>query len=110
MLPEEVNKITLADWKDSAASHVRQQQLIDKKQFVSDSKLVFGGTIQKLVCSNTNMSNGKRAQMLWDERGGKETVRSAFCRKRQAAQNAMKIAFRGEWEKGGGHNPHSKTN
>ena len=95
MLPEEVNKTTLADWKDSAASHVRQQ-LFDKKQFVTDNELVFGGTIQVLVCSDTNMIKGKWAQMFLDEKGGKETARNTFPRKMQAAQKAMKIAFRGE--------------
>lgn len=95
MLPEHVSKHTLADWKDSAASYVRQQ-LFDKKQFVTDKELMFGGTIQELVCSDINISDGKRAQIFWDEKGGKETVRNTFRRKRQAAQNAMKIAFRGK--------------
>jgi hypothetical protein len=109
MLPEEVNKSTLADWKESAASYVRQQ-LFDKKQFVTDNELAFGGTIQVLACSDINTSNGKRAQIFWDEKGGKETVRNTFRRKRQAAQNAMKIAFRGEWEAGGGQKSNTKTN
>jgi serine/threonine-protein kinase RIO1 len=95
LLPEQLNKQTLADWKDSAASYVRLQ-LFDKKQFVTDNELVFGGTIQKLVCSDINISDGKKAQLFWDEKGGKETVRSMFRKKRQAAQNAMKLAFRGE--------------
>jgi serine/threonine-protein kinase RIO1 len=95
MLPEQVNKHTLADWKDSAATFVRQQ-LFDKKQFVTDKELMFGGTIQELVCTDINISDGKRAQIFWDERGGKETVRNTFRTKRQAAQNAMKLAFRGK--------------
>ena len=94
-LPEQVNKHTLADWKDSAAAYVRQQ-MFDKKQFVTDKELMFGGAVQILVCSDINMSDGKRAQIFWDEKGGKETVRNTFRRKRQAAQNAMKLAFRGE--------------
>ena len=94
-LPEQINKHTLADWKDSAASYVRQQ-LFDKKQFVEDQELMFGGTIQELVCTDINISDGKRAQLFWDERGGKDTVRNTFRRKRQAAQNAMKLAFRGK--------------
>ena len=94
-LPEQINKHTLADWKDSAASYGRQQ-LFDKKQFVEDKELMFGGTIQELVCTDINISDGKRAQIFWDERGGKETVRNTFRRKRQAAQNAMKLAFRGK--------------
>jgi hypothetical protein len=95
MLPEHVSKHTLADWKDSAATYVRQH-LFDKKQFVTDKELLFGGTIQVLVCSDINISNEKRAQIFWDEKGGKETVRNTFRRKRQAAQNAMKLAFRGK--------------
>ena len=94
-LPVQVNKHTLADWKDSAASYVRQQ-LFDKKQFVTDKELMFGGTIQVLVCTDINISDEKRAKLFWDERGGKETVRNTFRRKRQAAQNAMKLAFRGK--------------
>lgn len=98
VLPEEVCKRTLDDWKDSAASYVRLH-LFDKKQFVSDVELKFGSTIQKLVCSDINISEGRRAQLFWDEKGGKETVRNTFRRKRQAAQNAMKIAFRGKCDR-----------
>jgi serine/threonine-protein kinase RIO1 len=94
-LPEQVNKHTLADWKDSAATFVRQQ-LFDKKQSVTDKELMFGGTIQELVCTDISISDGKRAQIFWDEKGGKETVRNTIRRKRQAAQNAMKLAFRGK--------------
>lgn len=93
-LPEQASKQTLADWKDSAAQYVRQQ-LFDKKQFVTDEELAFGGNIQKLVCADINVSSDERALQFWNERGGKETVRNTFRRKRQAAQNAMKIAFRG---------------
>ena len=58
MLPEQVNKHTLADWKDSAATFVRQQ-LFDKKQFVTDKELMFGGTIQELVYTDINISEKK---------------------------------------------------
>jgi hypothetical protein len=34
--------------------------------------------------------------VFWEEKGGKESVRNTFRRKRQAAQNAMKLAFRGK--------------
>ena len=98
VLPEEVCKHTLDDWKDSAASYVRQH-LFDKKQFVSDVEIKFGSTIQKLVCSDINISEGRRAQLFWDEKGGKEMVRNFFRRKRQSAQNAMKIAFRGKCDR-----------
>jgi serine/threonine-protein kinase RIO1 len=95
LLPEHLNKHTLADWKDSAASYVRQQ-LFDKKQFITDMELMFGGTIQKLVCSDINICDGRKAQIFWNEKGGRETVRSTFRKKRQSAQNSMKLAFRGK--------------
>jgi hypothetical protein len=59
-LPEAVCKQTLADWNDSAALYIRQQ-LFDKKQFVTDDGLIFGATIQKLVCSHINI-RGKKEQ------------------------------------------------
>jgi hypothetical protein len=83
-------------WKDSAAEYVRAG-LFDKKQFVTDEELVMGGSIQKLVCTYINICGGERARaFFWEEKGGKESVRNTFCRKRQAAQNAMKLAFRGK--------------
>jgi hypothetical protein len=94
-IPQEVCKETVDDWKDSAAEYVRSD-LFDKKQFVSDSDLKMGGNIQKLVCQNINIAGKTRARIFWDEKGGKETVRNTFRRKRQSAQNAMKIAFRGK--------------
>jgi hypothetical protein len=94
-LPEELCKHTIDDWKDSAALYVRQK-LFDKKQFVTDDELVMGGNIQKLVCEYINLSGGERARLFWEERGGMETIRNTFRRKRQAAQNAMKLAFRGK--------------
>jgi hypothetical protein len=84
-LPQEVCKQTLDYWKDSAAEYVRAE-LFDKKQFV----------IQKLVCTYINICGGERARVFWEEKGGKESVRNTFRRKRQAAQNAMKLAFRGK--------------
>ena len=95
-LPEEVSKDTLADWNDSAAEYVRSG-LFEKKQFVDDEELVMGGIIQQLVCTHIHISGVGRARMYWDENGGKETVRNTFRRKRQTAQNAMKLAFRGKW-------------
>jgi hypothetical protein len=71
--------------------------LSDKKQFVTDEELVLmGGSIQKLVCAYINICGGERARVLWEEKGGKESVRNTFCRKRQAAQKATKLAFRGK--------------
>jgi hypothetical protein len=92
---QEVCKETLDDWKDSAAEYIRSELFV-KKQFVRDSDLVFGGNIQKLVCISLNIAGETRARIFWDDKGGKETVRNTFRRKRQSAQNAMKLAFRGK--------------
>ncbi len=94
-LPQEVCKQTLDDWKDSAAAHVRAE-LFDKKQFITDEEIGIGGSIQKLVCAYINISGAERASSFWEDKGGKETVWNTFRRKRQAAQNAMKLAFRGK--------------
>jgi hypothetical protein len=40
--------------------------------------------------------DGERARVFWEEKGGKGSVQNAFHRKRQAAQNAMKLAFKGK--------------
>jgi hypothetical protein len=54
VLVEGVDKHILADWKDSAALFVRQE-LFNKKQFVSDEELVYGGKLQKYVCERTSI-------------------------------------------------------
>ena len=96
-LSQEVSKTTLDDWHDSAAEYVRQQ-VFDKKQFVDDGDLIMGHQIQMLVCANLHIRGVERAKQYWDEKGGKETVRNTFRRKRQAAQQAMKLAFRGTYQ------------
>ena len=88
-------KQTLADWKDATADYVRTQ-LFDKKQFVSDEDLVMGGNIQKLVSFELHISGKERQRLFWEDQGGMTTVRETVRKKRQAAQNAMKLAFRGE--------------
>ena len=95
MLPQEISKNTLEDWHDSAAEYVRTE-LLKKKQFVDDEELLTGGTIQKLVCMHINISGKERARVYWEENGGKQIVRNTFRKKRQSAQNAMKLAFRGK--------------
>jgi hypothetical protein len=47
------------------------------------------------VGTSFNICGGKRARVFCEEKGGKESVWNTFCRKCQAAQNAMKLAFRG---------------
>jgi hypothetical protein len=54
-----------------------------------------GGSFQKLVCNDITICGGEHAIVPWEEKGGKETIRNTFCRKWQAAQNAMKLMFRG---------------
>ena len=95
-LPEEVSKITLADWHDSASEYIRSE-LFNKKQFADDQELMMGGRIQQLVCENIHICGLGRARKYWDEMGGKERVRRAFRQKRQTAQNAMKLAFAGKY-------------
>ena len=95
-LPQEVSKQTADDWKDSAAEYVRSD-LFSHKQFVFDEDLVLNGRIQKLVCNGINIAGVDRARLFWEEKGGKVIVRNTFRRKRQAAQNAMKLAFRGKF-------------
>jgi hypothetical protein len=94
-LPQGLCKQTLANWKDATADYVRTK-LFDKKQFVSDEDLVMGGHIQKLVSFELHISGIERQRLFWEEQGGMTTVRNTVCKKRQAAQNAMKLAFQGK--------------
>jgi hypothetical protein len=95
-LPVCMDDSTIQDWKESAADCVRTQ-LFPKKQFLaSDAELDMGGSIQRHVTRHINLANTTRMRIFWDERGGRETVRNTFRRKRQTAQNAMKMAFKGE--------------
>jgi hypothetical protein len=71
---------------------------LTKKQFITDEEIGIGGSIQKLVFAYINISGSERARSFWEERGGKETARKTFRRKQQAAQNAMKLAFRGKYK------------
>ena len=71
---------------------------LGKKQFVDDEELVMGCAIQRLVCAHIDVSGGERARIYWEEKGGKETVRNTFRRKRQAAQYVMKLAFRRKYQ------------
>ncbi len=94
-LPQGLCKQTVADWKDATADYVRTK-LFDKKQYVSDEDIVMGGHIQKLVCFELHISGLGRQRLFWEEQGGMTTVRNTVRKKRQAAQNAMKLAFRGK--------------
>ena len=95
-LPNRMIANSVDDWNQGAADCVRTS-IFPKKQFlVSDADLDMGGIIQKHVANYIHITNIERLQMFWEEHGGRETVRNTFCRKRQAAQNAMKIAFKGK--------------
>ncbi len=94
-LPQGLCKQTLAEWKDATADYVRTK-LFDKQQFVSDEDLVMGGHIQKLVSFELHISGIERQRLFWEEQGGMTTVRNTVRKKRQAAQNAMKLAFQGK--------------
>jgi hypothetical protein len=94
VLPQQLCKQTLSEWKDATADYVRTK-LFDKQQFVSDEDLVMGGPIQKLVANELHISGIERQRLFWEEQGGMMTVRNTVRKKRQSAQNAMKLAFRG---------------
>ena len=96
LLEVSLTKSTLEEWKVTAAECARND-LFNKKQFlVNDKELDMGGTAQKLIANKLNTTNEKRMIIFWNEGGGRETARSASRKKRQAAQNAMKLAFRGK--------------
>jgi hypothetical protein len=96
LLQESLSKSSIEEWKETAAECVRND-LFNKKQFlVNDKELDMGGTIQKLIANKLNIDNEKKMIIFWNEGGGRETVRNAFRKKRQSAQNAMKLAFRGK--------------
>jgi hypothetical protein len=96
LLEVSLTKSTLEEWKETAAECVRND-LFNKKQFlVNDKELDMGGTIQKLIANKLNITNEKRMSIFWNKGGGRETVRNTFRKKRQSAQNAMKLAFRGK--------------
>jgi hypothetical protein len=87
---------TTEEWKATAGECVRND-LFSKKQFlVNDAELCMGGTVQKTVARKSNMTNEKRIVIFWNKGGGRETVRNTFRKKRQSAQNGMKLAFKGE--------------
>jgi hypothetical protein len=95
-LPEEICKETIAEWNDAAGDYVRDK-MFAKIQFVTDADLVTGGRIQLLVTKELHINGEERKRQFWEEHGGRSTVRNTVRKKRQTAQNAMKLAFRGEF-------------
>ena len=96
-LPVQMDPNTIEDWNQGAADCVRASIFAKQQFLVSDRCLDMGGIIQKHVANYIHVSSVERLQIFWDKHGGTETVRNTFRRKRQAAQNAMKIAFKGKW-------------
>ena len=94
-LPQAVCKETVAEWNDAASDYVRRI-MFDKKQFVTDADLEMGGHIQKLVAKELHINGPERQRQFWEEHGGRVTIRNTVRKKRQSAQNSMKLAFRGK--------------
>ena len=95
-LPEGICKETIAEWNDATGDYVRDK-MFAKIQFVTDADLVTGGRIHALVTSELHISGEERKRQFWEDHGGRSTVRNTVRKKRQTAQNAMKLAFRGEF-------------
>ena len=95
-LPLVMDANTIEDWNQGAADCVRLSIFAKQQFLVSDAALDMGSIIQKHVANYINITNIGRLRIFWEENGGRETVRNTFRRKRQAAQNAMKIAFKGK--------------
>jgi hypothetical protein len=96
VLLQVIDKGKVEDWKEEAAGCVREK-IFPKQQFlVSDACLDMGGYIQRHVTKFINVSSQSTSRLFWEEHGGREMVRNTFRRKRQATQNAMKIAFKGK--------------
>jgi len=95
-LPMQMDQNAIDDWNQGAADCVRTSIFAKQQFLVSDACLDMGGIIQKHVANYIHVSNVERLRMFWEKNGGRETVRNTFRRKRQAAQNAMKIAFKGK--------------
>lgn len=94
-LPQKLCNETVAEWNDAAGDYVRTK-MFDRKQFVTDADLTMGGHIQKLVALELHISGAERQRQFWEDHGGRATIRNTVRKKRQAAQNSMKLAFRGE--------------
>jgi viroplasmin and RNaseH domain-containing protein len=95
-LPEEICKETIAEWNDATGDYVRDK-MFAKMQFVTDADLVTGGKVEFLVTKELHINGEERKRLFWEVHGGRATVRNTIRKKRQTAQNAMKLAFRGKF-------------
>ena len=95
-LPLQMDRNAIEDWNQGAADCVRSCIFAKQQFLVNDACLDMGSMIQKHVAKYIHVSSVERLRMFWEVNGGRETVRNTFRRKRQAAQNAMKIAFKGK--------------
>ena len=96
-IPVQMDQTAIEDWNQGAADCVRTSIFAKQQFLVSDRCLDMGGIIQNHVANYIHVSSVERLRIFWDKHGGRETVRNTFRRKRQAAQNAMKIAYKGKW-------------
>jgi hypothetical protein len=96
-LPVQMDQNAIEDWNQGAADCVRTSIFAKQQFLVSDACLNMGGIIQKHVANYIHVSSVERLRIFWDKNGGRETVRNTFRKKREAAQNAIKIAFKGKW-------------
>jgi hypothetical protein len=95
-LEASLSRSTTEEWKETAAESVRND-LFSKKQFLANNgQLDMGGTVEKIVARKLNTTKEKRMVIFWNQGGGRETVRNTFRKKRQSAQNGVKLAFKGK--------------
>ena len=83
-LPQAVCKEALAEWNGAASDYVRGKML-DRKQFVTNADLELGGHIQKLVALELHINGTERQRQLWEEHGGRVTIRNTVRKKWQTA-------------------------
>jgi hypothetical protein len=96
-LEETMSESTVSAWKETAAECIRTRVFARKQFLLDDKDLDLGGTIEKMVAEHLQITSITRRRMFWEQRGGREKVRSTFRRKRQTAQQGMKMAFKGKW-------------
>jgi hypothetical protein len=97
-LQESMSEGTVSAWKETAAECIRTTVFARKQFLLDDKDLDLGGTIEKMVANHLQITSITRRQMFWENKGGREKVRSTFGRKRQTAQHGMKMAFKGKWD------------
>ena len=100
--PDELNETDLAtvttqkDYDKATllemAGDYTRNKLFWAKQFVSDSDLLWGKSIQVAVCNELKLSV-YQAEKFWDTYGGSTQVRTAIRHKRQSVVQSVRKAF-----------------